>query len=137
VISLRHVKEIDGEPVITVFRLGIGIPLAMLTGIVLVLWITIGPLHPLFALIAWVAGLLPILISRRAAAIFTTNSLLVIQPLGRRLKFPLRDVKSALIDAAGLRVEFVVGKAITLSVPDPHAVAYLLNKAAGKGLVET
>ena len=141
-ISRRHQREIDGEPVLAVFRSGILGPLAGLTGIVMLLTLIVADDESLrtrgvFAAVAWTVGMLPILIYRRAAAIFTPDYCLIRPVLGRAVKLPLRGVKRAYVtegDAPSLRVELLVGGEMDLNTPDPEAVAYLLNKGAGKGL---
>jgi len=131
---------IDGSPVVAVFRPGIILPLAVLTGVVVLLVLDIGVAEPLIfplAIAAWVVGSLPIFVSRGVAVIFTTDSFLVKRPLRRTITIPLRSIKSARIESSLLRIQLLIGGEMSWDVPDVEAVVYLLNKAAGQGLQVT
>jgi hypothetical protein len=144
VIARRHPKQIDGEPVLAVFRPGLALPFVILTGIVVLFVIVIGIGEPHiggFALAAWIVGAVPILLSRRTAYVVTSDSFMVRRFMGRTMKIPLRGIKRACIrpgqtneDGPRLRVQLLVGGEMDLNVPDMEAIVYLLNKGAGRGL---
>jgi hypothetical protein len=146
VISQRHARKIDGEPVLVVFRSGTALPLVVLTGIVFLIVISIGADSPgiaRFALAAWIVGSVPILISRRRAAIFTTESFILRPVFGRPQKIPLKGIKRAWIQPSHtgedvrLCIQLLVGGELYFDLPDMDAILYLLNKGAGRGLEAT
>ena len=146
-ISRRHARKIDGEPVLVEFRPGTALPLVVLTGIVFLIVISIGVDSPgivQFALAAWIVGTVPILVSRRRTAIFTTDSFILRPAFGRPRKIPLKGIKHACIqpsqtgeDVPRLCIQLLVGGELYFDLPDMEAILYLLNKGAGRGLEAT
>jgi len=138
------VQTVSAANVIAVYRRGVAVPLLVVTGVVLLVFVAIGNGEPgvgVFVVAAWIMFVTPILIWRRAAAIFTSDSLLVRPCLGRTLRTPLKGVKRAYFhpgstdeDGPTVRVELLIGGEINITVPEMEAVVHLLNKAAGKGL---
>ena len=99
------------------------------------------PQAPAFLASVWFTLLLPILIRRRRAAIFTCDTFIFRPALGGLLKVPLHGIKRAyLLDpepgdeyhVPTVRIELLVGgnMDIRIGVANPEEIALRLNESA-------
>jgi hypothetical protein len=143
-MSLQHWWKDGQDGAVAVYPARLLLPLAILTGIVVVCYFTTLPhsrqdywFFPTY----WAACAVPLLVRRRRAAIFTHDTFLYRPVFGHPLGIPLAGIKRAYFFSKGdreggfVRLELLVGGQldVRLNVSKPGEIIQRLQKAAQQG----
>ena len=133
---------------VAIYRAKVMVPALILTAaIVLPLFVFSDMKQPgagAFIVGVWFVFMLPVLIRRRRAAIFTSDSFLFRPALGRLIRVPLNGIERASIIepepgeeyyVPTVRIELLVGGQMTvrLGVAKPEEITRRLNDSGGRG----
>lgn len=144
----EHWWNLGEAQAVAVYRARVVLPLLVLWGATGLPFMLVGdmrrPESPIFLASVWIGLLLPILIRRRRAAIFTPETFIFRPSLGRPSRLPLNGIKRAYLlepepgdeyHVPIVRVELLVGGNldIRLGVANPEEIARRLNDSGQHG----
>jgi hypothetical protein len=140
--QLKPPLTVEKKNVVAVYRPGLLLPLAILTFITMLVWITVPHFiqEYAFLLVSWSICAVPIALRRRRAAIFTHDTFILRPVFGQSLKIPFAGIKrvqsvpqtSDEYPVPTVCIEFIVGGQIlvALDVKGSDEVTRRLQEAA-------